>query len=191
MPCGQEIGRASQALIPHQETQKRARAGEGSEQAQQHADAEGGSKTFHQTSSEEEQSCTADQGGEVAIDDRGKGRSKARFNGADQGVAAPELVFDPLENEHIRIDGHADAEDETGNARQGECDRNQGVDRQVEQRVEAECQHCHKSSQSVHHQHEQTHQHQTGKRRNQASTHILGTQRWADRAHFKNVHRQW
>ena len=88
-----------QTCVPHQETQQGAGAGEGGEQAQQHADAQGRRKTLDQACAKKE-SRTANQRGQVTINDRGK-RLGACIDRTNQSVSTPQLIFDPLKDQHV------------------------------------------------------------------------------------------
>ena len=47
-------------------------------------------------------------------------RSKPFCDGRAHGLAVPQLLADALEDEHVRVDPHADGQDDAGDAGQGE-----------------------------------------------------------------------
>src|SRR5690606_39127230 len=56
--------------------------------------------------------------GHVGVEDGPESPVKAAFGGAAQGPSGAELVLNPLENNNIGVHGHADGENQAGDAGQ-------------------------------------------------------------------------
>ena len=56
----------------------------------------------------------------MSIDNRQKGLVEAGLHGRRRRFAVTQLFADALEHKHVRIHAHADRQNHTGNARQGQ-----------------------------------------------------------------------
>ena len=73
----------------------------------------GGAKGAHQHDGH-------DDDGDVAVDDGGQAPGKAALEGTVQGLAVFEFFLDALGGDDVGVHTHADGQDDTGNARQGQ-----------------------------------------------------------------------
>ena len=64
------------------------------------------------------QDGAGDQGREVRVPDRRPGAGEAQVDGLTQRAAGAQLLLHALEDEHVGVDGHADGQDEAGDARE-------------------------------------------------------------------------
>src|ERR1051325_10415131 len=65
-----------------------------------------------------EQEQRGDDGGEVRVDDRGERAREALLDRRARRLALAQLFADALEHEHVRIDGHAEGQNDAGDAGQ-------------------------------------------------------------------------
>src|SRR5438067_9511363 len=84
----------------------------GGEEADQQRDGE----AFDRTGPELEQEERRDDRGHVRVDDRAEGAGEAVLDGRAHGLAVAQLLADALEDEHVRVDGHAEGQDDAGDA---------------------------------------------------------------------------
>ena len=112
-------------------------------------------------------------------------RSKPAATACFTPLAVVELFLDALEDQHVRVDAHADRQDEAGDAGQRhrrarvghQAEQDDQVDRDRDERVEA--------GQLVVDEHEQHDQQQAARRRQHAGADRVGAERRADRALFE------
>ena len=89
----------------------------------QQADGERDREALHRPGAEDEQKGRRDDGGDVRINDGDPGVGKALIDGRRGRLAGANLLADALEDQHIRVHAHADGENDAGDARQGQGER--------------------------------------------------------------------
>ena len=94
-------------------------------QVREQAERQGDSKTFDRHRAKDEQDGRSYDGGDVRIDNGDPGMRKALLNCRRRRFTVTYFFADPLEDEHIRIDTHADSEDRS-RRRAGRLIRNSG-----------------------------------------------------------------
>ena len=76
-----------------------------------------------------------DEARHVRVEDRVPGAVEARLDRGRQRLADAQLFLHPLEDQDVRVDGHADREDEAGDAGEGQRHRDEPEDRVDDERV--------------------------------------------------------
>src|SRR5688500_17073098 len=76
-------------------------------------------KAANGTGAELEQKRRRDQRRDVRVENRHEDAIEAGSDGLPRALAGGELFSYALEDQHVRVDAHADREDEAGDARQG------------------------------------------------------------------------
>ena len=76
----------------------------------------------HRSGTEEAQDGGRDQGGHIAVDDGGQGLLEADLHGRLHRLSGSDLFPDPGEDDHVRVHGHADGQDNAGHAGKGQGD---------------------------------------------------------------------
>ena len=143
------------------------------------------SEAADQAVAEVEEERGRDERRDVGVED---GEQHAIEAGGDRLLHAfrgPQFFLDALENQHVRVDAHADRENEAGDARQRhrragirhQAEQHDQVDRDRDERVEAR--------ELVIGQHEERHEQQAAGRRVHAGAHRVGAERRADGALFE------
>lgn len=104
---------------------------DGGEHREQCAEAQRDGEAADRARAEEEQDGCGDDRRDVRVEDRREGALKARLHREAQRLALDLVLFlEVLEDEDVRVDGHTDGQDDTGDTRQGQ--------RRIEQVQEAE-----------------------------------------------------
>src|SRR6266545_1793993 len=123
------------------DVEQRVRNEDGGEDGNEQADDERYGEPFDGSGAELEQEHRGDDDGQVRVDDGREGLREAVLDRRARSAAAPQLFADPLEDQHVRVDRHANGEDEAGNAgqRQGRSEERHGA--QQQQRVQDQREH--------------------------------------------------
>ena len=92
----------------------------------QHADEQRHGEALDRAGAEIHQHDGGDDGGDVRVDDGGQRVLIAALAGGLDGAAALQFLAEALEDDDVAVNGHADAQQDTGDARQRELNaRNQ------------------------------------------------------------------
>src|SRR5579859_150744 len=162
------------------------------EQAGDHADREHDGESLDRGRPDEQQDAAGDQRRRVRVADRGP---RAAHRGIDRGgYGAPRahLFLESFEDQHVRVDGHTDGQDEAGDAGQRQGHRDRLEQREHLTRIEEEGEAREESGQAVVDDHEQHHDRQAEKARGDAELHRLGAEGGTDLRDVEHheVHRQ-
>src|SRR5437763_8982644 len=94
----------------------RARDEDRREQVRQEAQDERDGEAANGARAEDEEEQRRDDDGDVRVNDRHEGAREAEVNRRRHGLAGTEFLAYALEDEHVRVNGHADAEDDARDA---------------------------------------------------------------------------
>ena len=72
----------------------------------------------------------------MSVDDGRECLFIANVDGATWALTGPEFLADPLVDEHVRVDGHADGQSQASDAGQGHCRAKRREDRDLQEQVE-------------------------------------------------------
>src|SRR5260370_14208791 len=97
-----------------------ARDEEGREHRREETDQQRDGESLDRTGAELEEEERRDDRGHVGVDDRAEGAREAVLDSRADGLPVADLLSDALEDEHIRVHGHTEREDDAGDAGQGE-----------------------------------------------------------------------
>ena len=108
---------------------------------------EGGDKTDDQGRSEAtdrpctevEEDDTGDDRREVRVEDSAEGIAITVGDSAGHALAVAQLFLDTLIDKHVRVNGHTEREDKTGDTREGEHGIERSEDTEREEAVDDEC----------------------------------------------------
>src|SRR5579883_1853360 len=118
-----QLGRA---LVAVPERDHHPGHGHGGDDRGQNAETERDGEAAHRAGAEEIQDDRGDEHRDVRIDDRREGAPEACVERGDDRAAEMRFLADALVDQHVGIDGHADREDDAGNAGQGQRRAEQG-----------------------------------------------------------------
>src|SRR6266446_1864719 len=85
------------------------------------ADHQGHRETLHRTGPEKEQECCRNQGCKVGVHKSYKNTAETRDYCRNRRFAGVQFFANTLKNKNIRVDAHADGENDAGNDRQCQC----------------------------------------------------------------------
>ena len=93
-------------------------------------------ETAHRTGTEGQQGQACDQGGDIGVQNRGPCPVVTRIDGRLRRRAVAQLLSDPLIDQHIRVDRHAQHQGHRRHARQGQGGLQHRQHRHQQQQVE-------------------------------------------------------
>ena len=109
------------------------------EKADNYTEGQGNRETLNHAGAEVTAKNVKDQTGNerrrVRVADGGPCTLPAKIDGLSQGFSGPQFFFSSFEDQNIRINRHTNTQDETGDARQGQNNRNDPEKRQREQGI--------------------------------------------------------
>src|SRR5215212_334256 len=159
------------------------RAGDddGAEHRDEHAEDQDEGEPPDRRRAEQVEDRGGDQARHVRVEDRVPGPTEAGLDGGRQRLADPHLLLHPFEDQDVRVDGHADREDEASNARERQGHRDQPEQGEYDEAVVNEREARDDAWQPVVDEHKEHHEEDADDPRQQTLVEELLTERRADR----------
>src|ERR1035437_4936564 len=131
---------------------------------------------------EQEQEGARHHGGDVGVDNGPPRFVETRIHGRDDGLAGPQLLADTLENQYVRIDRHANGQNDSGDSGQRQNGVEIGERRHQHNRVEHQRQDRIHAAAFIVDEHDNHYGQQSDDTSHETLMDGIGAQRWPDGA---------
>src|ERR1035437_10140476 len=168
-------------MATENELENHARYEDRGEQVGCQTKAEGHSKSFHRTGSEQEQDDGGDDRRHVGIDDGRPSVGKTLLYRRGRRLAMPQFLADTLEDQDVGIHAHTDGQNHTRNSRQGEGRSTVTEESQQDHQVQDQAQVGVDASRVVVEEHKDEHRDHADDGCSHALADGIGAQRWPHR----------
>ena len=117
---GKLVGQAHGLALGDAVVEDQAGDEDGGQHGSDDTDDERRGEALDRTGTEDVEDDTGEEGGHLAVDDGGVGILVTVDDGLGEALARGQLFLDTLIDDHVRIHGHTQGQDETGDTREGE-----------------------------------------------------------------------